>query len=94
MTTCTDHGGRHLAPVCLWTAGGPQAALQADRAEIEALALLDPGSGVVHLGAGLAMCAIPMPQAGASVVAIDPSPLLLRTLEELRGGSARPWGLR
>lgn len=88
MTTCTDHYAHHLAPVYLWMAGGPQAALQAGRAEIEALALpLGPGSSVVDLGAGFGMHAIPLAQAGASVVAIDSSPLLLRTLDELRGGA-------
>lgn len=87
MTACADHYEHHLAPVYLWMAGGPQAALQAGRAEIEALALpLGPGSCVVDLGAGFGMHAIPMAQTGASVVAIDSSPLLLRTLDELRGG--------
>ncbi len=88
MTACADHYEHHLAPVYLWMAGGPQAALQAGRAEIEALALpLGPGSCVVDLGAGFGMHAIPMAQAGASVVAIDSSPLLLRTLDELRGAT-------
>lgn len=88
MTTCTDHYAHHLATVYLWMAGGPQSALQAGRAEIEALALpLGPGSSVVDLGAGFGMHAIPLAQAGASVVAIDASPLLLRTLDELRGGA-------
>ena len=69
-------------------AGGAQAALQAGRAEIEALALrLGPRSSVVDLGAGFGMHAIPIAQTGASVVAIDSSPLLLRTLDELRGGA-------
>jgi 2-polyprenyl-3-methyl-5-hydroxy-6-metoxy-1,4-benzoquinol methylase len=86
MTTCTDHYEHHLAPVYLWMAGGAQAALQTGRDEIEALALpLGPGSSVVDLGAGFGMHAIPMAQSGATVVAIDASPLLLRTLEELRG---------
>ena len=88
MTSCTDHYEHHLARVYLWMAGGAEAALQVGRAEIEALALrLGPGSSVVDLGAGFGMHAIPMAQAGASVVAIDSSPLLLRSLDELRGGA-------
>lgn len=88
MTTCTDHYEHHLAPIYLWMAGGPQAALRAGRAEIDALALqLGPGSSVVDLGAGFGMHAIPLAQDGACVVAIDSSPLLLRTLDELRGGA-------
>lgn len=88
MSTTTDHYAHHLAPVYLWMAGGPQAALQAGRAEIDALALpLEPGSGVVDLGAGFGMHAIPLAQAGARVVAIDSSALLLRSLDELRDGA-------
>jgi Methyltransferase domain len=39
------------------------------------------------LGAGFGMHAIPLAQAGASVLAIDSSTLLLRTLEDLREGA-------
>lgn len=85
MTT-TDHYEHHLAPIYTWMAGGAKAALAAGRAEVDALALpLGPGTSVVDLGAGFGMHAIPLAQAGASVVAIDSSAFLLRNLEELRG---------
>jgi len=86
MTT-TDHYEQHLGPVYLWMAGGPQAALQTGCVEVHNLGLpLGSGYSVVDLGAGFGMHAIPMAQAGASVVAIDSSSLLLRTLEELSAG--------
>lgn len=88
MTTTSDHYQNHLAPIYLWMAGGPEAALQEGRAEIEALALqLGPGSSVVDLGAGFGMHAIPLAQAGASVLAIDSSALLLASLDELSQGA-------
>ncbi len=88
MTNATDHYERHLAPIYLWMVGGAQAALQAGRAEIDALGLqLGPGTRVVDLGAGFGMHAIPLAQAGACVLAIDSSASMLRSLEALREGA-------
>lgn len=84
MASTKDHYEHHLGPVYIWMAGGPDVALQVGRAEIEALALpIGPGFSVVDLGAGFGMHAIPIAQAGGSVVAVDSSALMLRTLREL-----------
>lgn len=84
MTTVTEHYANHLAPVYLWMAGGPEAALQAGTAEIEALNLsLTDGAAVLDLGAGFGMHAIPLARRGARVTAIDTSSELLRVLEQL-----------
>jgi 2-polyprenyl-3-methyl-5-hydroxy-6-metoxy-1,4-benzoquinol methylase len=86
MTTVTEHYANHLAPVYLWMAGGPEAALQAGAAEIEALNLsLPDGAAVLDLGAGFGMHAIPLARTGARVTAIDTSSELLRELERLAG---------
>lgn len=86
MTSAQAHYATHLAPIYLWMAGGAEVALQDGRAEIQSLGLqLAPGSQVVDLGAGFGMHAIALAQAGMSVLAIDSSASLLRTLEELRG---------
>lgn len=88
MTSVRDHYDHHLASIYLWMAGGSQAALQAGLAEIQALNLpIRPGCLVVDLGAGFGMHAIPLARAGASVLAIDSSAVLLRTLEDLRQGA-------
>lgn len=86
MTTVTEHYANHLASIYLWMAGGPEAALQAGAAEIEALnlSLLD-GAAVLDLGAGFGMHAIPLARKGARVTAIDTSSELLRELERLAG---------
>lgn len=85
MTT-TDHYEHHLGPVYLWMAGGADAAFEAARNEVRAAGLsVTPGTRVVDLGAGFGMHAIPLARDGADVVAIDASPRLLRTLDELRG---------
>lgn len=86
MTSVAEHYAAHLAPVYLWMAGGPEAALQAGTAEIEALNLpLTDGAAVLDLGAGFGMHAVPLARRGARVTAIDTSSELLRTLEELAG---------
>ena len=65
-------------------AGGPEAALQAGSAEIEALNLpLADGAVVLDLGAGFGMHSIPLARRGVRVTAIDTSAELLRTLTEL-----------
>lgn len=86
MTSVTEHYANHLAPIYLWMAGGPEAALQAGSAEIEALDLpLSDGDAVLDLGAGFGMHAIALARRGARVTAIDTSAELLRALEQLAG---------
>lgn len=86
MTSVTEHYANHLAPIYLWMAGGPEAALQAGTAEIEALNLpLAHGAAVLDLGAGFGMHAIPLARRGARVTAVDTSSELLRALERLGG---------
>ena len=87
MSTVTEHYAAHLAPIYLWMAGGPEAALRAGTADIDALNLsIADGTSVVDLGAGFGMHAIPLARCGARVVAIDTSAELLRTLAQLAGG--------
>jgi 2-polyprenyl-3-methyl-5-hydroxy-6-metoxy-1,4-benzoquinol methylase len=86
MSTAAEHYEQHLGPIYVWMVGGAEAALQAGRAEIEALNLpVSRGSLVLDLGAGFGMHAIPLARRGARVTAIDSSAGLLRTLIELRG---------
>jgi SAM-dependent methyltransferase len=86
MTTVTEHYAKHLGPIYLWTTGGPEAALLAGTAEIEALQLpLTAGAAVLDLGAGFGMHAIPLARRGARVTAVDTSSELLRTLKQLAG---------
>jgi 2-polyprenyl-3-methyl-5-hydroxy-6-metoxy-1,4-benzoquinol methylase len=87
MSTVTKHYAKHLAPIYLWMAGGPAAALEAGAAEVDALNLpLTQGAVVFDLGAGFGMHAIPLARRGARVTAIDTSAELLRTLAEISGG--------
>ena len=84
MSTVTEHYATHLGPIYVWMAGGPEAALQAGSAEIEALNLpLADGAVVLDLGAGFGMHSIPLARRGVRVTAIDTSAELLRTLTEL-----------
>jgi SAM-dependent methyltransferase len=86
MASVAQHYEQLLAPVYLWMCGGAPAALQAGRAEVEALGLpVVPGSAVVDLGAGFGMHAIAFARAGARVTAIESSSAMLRALDELRG---------
>jgi 2-polyprenyl-3-methyl-5-hydroxy-6-metoxy-1,4-benzoquinol methylase len=86
MATAAIHYSQHLARVYVWMCGGAAAALQAGAAEIAALDLPGcPGALVADLGAGFGMHAIPLARSGARVLAIDSSPMLLGTLDELRG---------
>lgn len=84
MPTVTEHYATHLGPIYVWMAGGPEAALQAGAAEVEALNLpTAPGAVVLDLGAGFGMHAIPLARRGARVTAIDTSAELLHALTEL-----------
>ena len=66
MSTVAEHYAKHLGPIYLWMAGGPEAALQAGGAEIAALNLpLAEGAAVCDLGAGFGMHAIPLARRGA-----------------------------
>lgn len=87
MSTVAEHYSNHLAPIYVWMAGGPELALQAGAAEIDALGLpLGHGAVVVDLGAGFGMHSIALARKGARVTAIDTSSELLRALAELAGG--------
>jgi SAM-dependent methyltransferase len=86
MSTAAQHYERLLAPIYVWMSGGAEAALEAGRAEIEALALPALQDALVlDLGAGFGMHSIALARRGARVMAIDSSPELLRTLTDLRG---------
>ncbi len=87
MTSVAEHYAKHLGPIYVWMAGGPEAALQAGTAEIETLNLpLAGGAVVVDLGAGFGMHSIPLARRGARITAIDTSAELLRVLAEIDGG--------
>jgi len=87
LASVAEHYERVLSPVYSWMAGGVEAALEAGKAEIEALDLrLPAGALVVDLGAGFGMHAVPLARAGARVVAIDSSTHLLEELDRLATG--------
>jgi SAM-dependent methyltransferase len=89
MTSAADHYSQLLGPIYSWMAGGFEAALDAGKAEIDALNLqLPAGALVVDLGAGFGMHAIPLARAGAHVVAIDSSTQLLQELDRHSTGLA------
>jgi SAM-dependent methyltransferase len=86
MPSVAEHYERILSPVYAWMAGGADNALAAGQSEIDALNLnLPAGALAIDLGAGFGMHAIPLARAGARVVAIDNSPLLLDELKRLAG---------
>src|SRR5688572_19630097 len=86
MSSVTEHYERILSPVYSWMTGGADAALEAGRAEIDALDLhLPAGALVIDLGAGFGMHAIPLARAGARVIAVDSSEQLLGELRRLAG---------
>ena len=86
MATVAQHYETHLGPIYAWMAGGPDVALQAGSAEIEALNLPPvPGAAILDLGAGFGMHSIPLARRGARVTAIDTSMGLLAALDGLRG---------
>jgi SAM-dependent methyltransferase len=82
-----DHYERFLSPIYTWMQGGVEAAFAAGAAELEQLDFkLPPGSLVVDLGAGFGMHAVPLARAGARVIAIDSSGLLLAELGKHTAG--------
>ena len=86
MSSVAEHYERILSPVYSWMTGGADAALEAGRAEIDALDLhLPAGALVIDLGAGFGMHAIPLARAGARVIAVDSSEQLLGELRRLAG---------
>ena len=86
MSSVAEHYERILSPVYSWMTGGADAALEAGRAEIDALDLTLPaGALVIDLGAGFGMHAIPLARAGARVIAVDSSEQLLGELRRLAG---------
>lgn len=75
------HYEKVLSPIYAWMQGGVEAAFAAGAAELEELDIkLPPGALTVDLGAGFGLHAIPLARAGARVIAIDSSELLLAEL--------------
>lgn len=86
LPTVAEHYARHLAPVYEWMAGGSEAAFALGAADVAAH--LGRTRYAVDLGAGFGMHAIPLARAGARVLALDESELLLATLA--RNGAGLP----
>jgi hypothetical protein len=87
MAAGTDqHYESHLAPVYVWMAGGMDAALARGQAEVDAICPRPAKSDqAVDLGAGFGMHAIPLADAGYSVLAIDSSRILLDAMQSRLG---------
>jgi len=87
MKAVTDHYTRLLAPIYLWMAGGPDAALGHGAADLSALGIgPSKGTPAIDLGAGFGMHAIPLARLGYTVMAIDSSAVLLSQLRQLGEG--------
>jgi SAM-dependent methyltransferase len=87
MNAVTDHYTRLLAPIYLWMAGGPEAAVAQGSAELSALSVArSNGAPAIDLGAGFGMHAIPLARLGYAVMAIDSSTVLLAQLQQLGEG--------
>lgn len=82
--TVAEHYARHLAPVYEWMAGGFEAACALGAADVAAH--LGRTRHAVDLGAGFGMHAIPLARAGASVLALDASEMLLASLAQRSAG--------
>jgi SAM-dependent methyltransferase len=87
MAAGTDeHYESHLAPVYVWMAGGMDAAIARGQAEVAAVCPRPARSDwAVDLGAGFGMHAIPLADAGYSVLAIDSSRILLDAMQSHLG---------
>jgi SAM-dependent methyltransferase len=76
-----------LAPIYLWLAGGPEAALRQGAADLSQLGIgRGDGATAVDLGAGFGMHAIALARLGYTVTAIDSSTVLLAQLRQLGEG--------
>ena len=86
MATVTPHDADHLAPICVWMAGGLDRAFELGAADLAGV----PGTAehAVDLGAGFGMHAIPLARAGTRVLAIDTTEPLLASLA--RSGRGLP----
>ena len=72
MATVSEHYDRLLGPVYSWMVGDAVAAMESNRAELQALGLRPVTTGLaVDLGAGPGLHAIPLAQMGYSVVAVE-----------------------
>jgi SAM-dependent methyltransferase len=88
MSAVTDHYAQLLAPIYLWMAGGPEAALSHGSAELSALRIPSTKrSKAIDLGAGFGMHAIPLARLGYDMTAIDSSTVLLAQLRQLSEGT-------
>jgi cyclopropane fatty-acyl-phospholipid synthase-like methyltransferase len=86
MKTVAEHYACHLAPIYLWSVGGPEVTLAAGESEVETLGLpARPGDRILDLGAGFGSHAIPLTRRGAVVTAVDSSAELLASLRQLAG---------
>jgi SAM-dependent methyltransferase len=85
-TTVAEHYANHLASVYEWMAGGSETAFAQGAADVAAH--LGRTRHAVDLGAGFGMHAIPLARAGARVLALDESELLLASLA--RNGAGLP----
>jgi SAM-dependent methyltransferase len=72
MATVSEHYDQFLGPVYSWMVGDAAAAMESNRAELQALGLRPAASGLaVDLGAGPGLHAIPLAQLGYTVLAVE-----------------------
>ncbi len=85
--TVSEHSDRLLGPVYSWMVGDAAAAMERNRAELQALGLRPLTTGLaVDLGAGPGLHAIPLAQLGYTVVAVEACAALAGELR-LRAGA-------
>jgi SAM-dependent methyltransferase len=83
VATVSDHYDKHLGPIYAWMVGDVSAAIERNRAELQALGIRPGPTGkAVDLGAGPGMHAIPLAALGFSVLAIDACGSLIEELRE------------
>ena len=84
----SSHYENLLAPIYAWMMGGAGKSIARGQEELSEAGLLDGRIRyAVDLGAGFGMHAIPLSRAGALILAIDSSALLLQELNTLAGGA-------
>ena len=87
MATVSEHYDRLLGPVYSWMAGDAVAAMESNRAELQALGLRPLTKGfAVDLGAGPGLHAVPLARLGYTVVAVEGCAALAGELR-LRAGA-------